>query len=89
MKSDIPLEDGGRFRADYDSRSEIERLQRRLQEVTRQDQLDKVGSIKKQLEFYSNIEGKAMQIISSSPPPIIRAPAIDALVPNEVENEVS
>ena len=89
VKSDIPLEDGGRFRADYDSRSEIERLQRRLQEVTRQGQLDKVGSIKKQLEFYSNIEGKAMQIISSSPPPIIRAPAIDALVPNEVENEVS
>ena len=89
VKSDIPLEDGGRFRADYDSRSEIERLRRRLQEVTRQGQLDKVGSIKKQLEFYSNIEGKAIQIISSSPPPIIRAPAIDAMVPNEVENEVS
>lgn len=56
-----------RFSEDYDSRSEMERLQRQLFEAIRQDNRDKIDTIKRQLEFYSNIEGRSVLV----PPPIM------------------
>ena len=56
-----------RFSEDYDSRSEMDRLQRQLFEAIRQGNEDKIDKIKRQLEFYSNIEGRSVLV----PPPVM------------------
>ena len=75
VKSDVPLDDRGRFGADYDARSEIERLQRRLQEAIRQGNSEKIHPIKGQLEFHSHLKGKSVLILP--PPTVVLAPHID------------
>ena len=75
VKSDVPLEDRGRFGADYDARSEIERLQRRLQEAIRQGNSEKIHPIQGQLEFHSHLKGKPVLILP--PPTVVLAPHID------------
>ena len=75
VKSDVPLDDRGRFGADYDARSEIERLQRRLQEAIRQGNSEKIHPIQGQLEFHSHLKGKPVLILP--PPTVVLAPHID------------
>ena len=75
VKSDIALEDRGRFGADYDARSEMERLQRRLYEAIRQGNAEKIDPIKRQLEFHSQIDGRSVLVLP--PPNISLAPIID------------
>ncbi len=55
-----------RYSEDYDSKSEMERLQRQLFEAIRQGNKGKIDKIKKELEFYSILEGKSVLI---QPPP--------------------
>ena len=76
VKSDIALEDRGRFGADYDARSEIERLQRRLYEAIRQGNTEKIDPIKRQLEFHRQIDGRSVFVLP--PPHVSLAPVIDA-----------
>jgi threonine aldolase len=63
VKYDIPSEENEIPSAEFDSRSEVERLQRRLYEAIRQRNTVKIETIKKQLEFYSNIEGKSLLVL--------------------------
>jgi hypothetical protein len=74
VPSNISVEEHGRFGADYDSWSEMERLQRQLFEAIRQGNNDKIYSIKRQLEFYSNIEGRSVLVLP--PPHLALAPDI-------------
>ena len=77
LEADISLEEQGRFSADYDARYEMERLQRRLFEAVRQGNERKMDAIKRQLEFYSNIEGKSVFVFpptSTMPPPPVPVP---------------
>jgi threonine aldolase len=74
VESGISAEEHGRFGADYDSRSEMERLQRRLFEAIRQGNNAKIDSIKRQLEFYSHIEGRSVLVLP--PPHLFLAPDI-------------
>lgn len=74
VESGISAEEHGRFGADYDSRSEMERLQRRLFEAIRQGNNAKIDSIKRQLEFYSHIEGRSVLVLP--PPHLFLAPEI-------------
>ena len=77
VKSDVPLKDRGRFGVDYDAHSEIERLQRRLQEAIRQGNTSKIDPIMKQLDFYGHIDGKGLLVLP--PPPVFVAPVIDVV----------
>jgi threonine aldolase len=72
LTSDKLAEKSGRFGADYDSRNEMERLQRRLFEAIRQGNSAKIDSMKRQLEFYSHIEGRSVLIMP--PPQLFLAP---------------
>ena len=74
VESGISADEHGRFGADYDSKSEMERLQRRLFEAIRQGNSVKIDTIKRQLEFYSHIEGRSVLILP--PPPLFLAPDI-------------
>ena len=74
VESGISSDEHGRFGADYDSKSEMERLQRRLFEAIRQGNSAKTDSIKRQLEFYSHIEGRSVLVLP--PPPLFLAPDI-------------
>lgn len=83
VESGISAEEHGRFGADYDSKSEMERLQRRLFEAIRQGNSAKTDSIKRQLEFYSHIEGRSVLVLP--PPHLFLAPDIVApSLPSEV-----
>ena len=74
VESGITAEEHGRFGADYDSKNEMERLQRRLFEAIRQGNGAKIDSIKRQLEFYSHIEGRSVLVLP--PPHLFLAPEI-------------
>ena len=50
VEGDASIEDLHRFGTDYDSKAEMERLQRRLFEAIRQGNADKIETIKRQLE---------------------------------------
>jgi hypothetical protein len=76
VESGISAEEHGRFGADYDSKSEMERLQRRLFEAIRQGNSAKTDTIKRQLEFYSHIEGRSVLVLP--PPHLFLAPDIVA-----------
>jgi threonine aldolase len=74
VESGITADEHGRFGADYDSKNEMERLQRRLFEAIRQGNGAKIDSIKRQLEFYSHIEGRSVLVLP--PPHLFLAPEI-------------
>jgi hypothetical protein len=75
LKSDIPSEEQGRLGSDYDTRNDRERLQRRLNEAVRQGSGLKIESIKKQLDYYTNTDGRSTVVLP--PPHISLAPMID------------
>jgi len=66
LEADNGSDANRRYSEDYDSRSEMERLQRQLFEAIRQGNKGKIDKIKKELEFYSILEGKSVLI---QPPP--------------------
>jgi hypothetical protein len=81
LEADISLEEQGRFSADYDARYEMERLQRRLFEAVRQGNERKMDAIKRQLEFYSNIEGKSVFVFPPTSTMPMPPPPVPASVP--------
>ena len=83
VMSDVALKDRGRFGVDYDAHSEIERLQRRLQEAIRQGNMSKIDPILKQLDFYGHIDGKGLLVLP--PPPVFLAPVIDVVSLSQAE----
>ena len=87
VESGISSDEHGRFGADYDSKSEMERLQRRLFEAIRQGNSAKIDSIKRQLEFYSHIEGRSVLVLP--PPPLFLAPDIIPLPQVQVDFPLS
>jgi len=73
LKSDVPMEEQGLgLGSDHDTRNERERLQRRLDEAVRQGNTLKIESIKKELNFYSNTDGRSTIVLP--PPDISLAP---------------
>jgi hypothetical protein len=73
LKSDVPMEEQGfGLGSDHDTRNERERLQRRLDEAVRQGNTLKIESIKKELDFYSNTDGRSTIVLP--PPDISLAP---------------
>ena len=83
VESGISADEHGRFGVDYDSKNEMERLQRRLFEAIRQGNSVKIDSIKRQLEFYSHIEGRSVLVLP--PPALFLAPDI---VPTSVNDQL-
>ena len=74
LETDSSAEVNHRFSEDFDSKAEMERLQRQLFEAMRQGNSVKIDKIKRQLEYYSNIEGKSVLVsppvsLMMSPPP--------------------